>query len=194
MFSVDRLFQASIEVKHSKFIAHLMPLSLYASTMDQLRRTHPKAVHWVSAHRALNEHQHIIEYSSDDGEPRGTSGKPTLAVLQGHDLIHVALICVRYFGGIKLGPGGLVRAYSDAANAVITHATLLPYSLKIDRFVRVSYPHYTQLEYHIQRLGCDVCTKEFLTDSITLHLRAPAEDIDTLLHAMGRKIEVIEHA
>ena len=62
------------------------------------------------AYRHLNEFEQIVENSSDDGEPKGTSGKPNLAVLAGNELINTAVIIVRYFGGIKLGTGGLVRA------------------------------------------------------------------------------------
>ena len=83
---------------------------------------HPKARHHVYAYRYLNEYEQIVENSSDDGEPKGTSGKPSLHVLAGHELINTAVIIVRYFGGIKLGTGGLVRAYSDAVNSVINNA------------------------------------------------------------------------
>ncbi|OHD91868.1 MAG: YigZ family protein, partial [Sulfuricurvum sp. RIFCSPLOWO2_12_43_5] len=127
MKTVEKLFSDSIEIKGSKFIAHLIPNTMFDEQMARLRAEHPKAVHWVSASRSLNEFDQIIESSSDDGEPKGTSGKPTLAVLQGHELINAAIITVRYFGGTKLGPGGLVRAYADAANAVYAQAQLHTY-------------------------------------------------------------------
>ncbi|MGN8592033.1 UNVERIFIED_CONTAM: YigZ family protein, partial [Campylobacter jejuni] len=77
--------------------------------------------------RTLNEYNQIIEDKSDDGEPKGTSGIPSLNVLRGYDLVNTAVITVRYFGGTKLGTGGLVRAYSDAANAAINNASLLTF-------------------------------------------------------------------
>lgn len=127
MVSVSEVFTDSIEIKGSKFISFLILISLYEEEMMRLREQHPKAVHHVSAFRRLNEFDQIVEYSGDDGEPNGTSGKPTLAVLQGHELINAAIITVRYFGGTKLGPGGLVRAYAEAANAAYSQAVLQPY-------------------------------------------------------------------
>jgi len=77
-----------------------------------LKIEHPKARHIVYAYRELNEFNQIIENSSDDGEPKGSSGVPVLNVLRGEEFINVAILVVRYFGGIKLGIGGLVRAYT----------------------------------------------------------------------------------
>jgi len=68
-----------------------------------LRESHPKARHIVYAYRELNEFEQIVENSSDDGEPKGSSGVPVLNVLRGEDFINVAILVVRYFGGIKLG-------------------------------------------------------------------------------------------
>ena len=108
----------TLEVKQSKFIAHLVPYDKYLTTLTYLKNKHPKARHFVTAYRYLNEYEQIVEHSSDDGEPKGTSGKPSLMVLQGQELINSAVITVRYFGGTKLGTGGLVRAYSNSANLV----------------------------------------------------------------------------
>ncbi|MDD3595432.1 YigZ family protein, partial [Sulfuricurvum sp.] len=80
MVTVNAISSGTIEIKGSKFIAHLMPISMFESEMERLRELHPKAVHWVSASRSLNEFDQIVESSGDDGEPKGTSGKPTLAV------------------------------------------------------------------------------------------------------------------
>ncbi|MEA1983821.1 MAG: YigZ family protein, partial [Campylobacterota bacterium] len=65
------------EVKQSKFIAHFVPYSLYESTLETLKEQHPKARHFVTAFRYLNEFDQVVEGSSDDGEPKGTSGKPS---------------------------------------------------------------------------------------------------------------------
>ena len=85
----------TLEVKQSKFIAHLIPYSLYQKTLDDLKQEHPKARHFVVASRYINEFDQIVEHCSDDGEPKGTSGKPTLAVLAGQGLINSAFIIVR---------------------------------------------------------------------------------------------------
>ena len=127
MYYITSHFSATYEEKQSKFIAHLIPYNLYTNTLETLKNEHPKARHFVTSYRYLNEFDQIVEHSSDDGEPKGTSGKPTLCVLQGQELINTAVIVVRYFGGTKLGTGGLVRAYSDAVNMAVNLAELIIY-------------------------------------------------------------------
>ncbi len=151
----------TIEIKQSKFIAHLVPYTLYEQTLQQLRVEHPKARHFVVAWRYINEFDQIVEHCSDDGEPKGTSGKPTLAALAGNELINAAVITVRYFGGTKLGTGGLVRAYSDACNGVIEKSRLLPYVKLQSHVFNVQYSDITLIEYRLQGLGIEINSKEF---------------------------------
>ncbi len=139
MYFIKEEFSQTYEEKKSKFIAYLTPYSLFDSLMKRLRKEHPKARHFVYAYRYLNEFEQIVENSSDDGEPKGTSGKPALNVLAGNELINSAVIIVRYFGGTKLGTGGLVRAYSDAVNLVINSAELLKYEKLQTAIIEVDY-------------------------------------------------------
>ncbi|MDE5591355.1 MAG: YigZ family protein, partial [Helicobacter sp.] len=110
-----KTIQESLEVKGSRFIAFLIPVEIFDDFLAKIRIHHPKAVHFVNASRALNLEGQIVESFSDDGEPKGTSGMPTLKVLRGYDLIECGLVNVRYFGGTLLGSGGLVRAYTQSA-------------------------------------------------------------------------------
>lgn len=114
MKTINQNFEAEFEVKKSVFIAHLCEFSHFKALLVALKKEHSKARHFVWAFRHLNELGQIVEDKSDDGEPKGTSGLPCLNVLRGAQLINAAIIVVRYFGGIKLGTGGLVRAYSAA--------------------------------------------------------------------------------
>ena len=141
MYRVTEYTTETLIIKQSKFIAHLMPYDRFGEIMDRLRDEHPKARHFVTAFRYLNEFDQIVEGSSDDGEPRGTSGKPTLSVLRGSDLIDIAIITVRYFGGTKLGTGGLVRAYSDAANLVIDSSNMTLYQKEKNSSFNCEYSH-----------------------------------------------------
>ena len=151
----------TLEVKQSKFIAHLIPYTLFSQTLQRLKEEHPKARHFVVAWRYINEFDQIVEHCSDDGEPKGTSGKPTLAVLAGNELINSAVIIVRYFGGTKLGTGGLVRAYSDACNDVIKTGTLLPY-VKLERYeFSVKYSDMSLIEYKLDENKILVDEKSF---------------------------------
>ena len=154
------------EVKQSKFIAHLVPYSLYEDTLTQLKSQHPKARHFVTAFRYLNEFDQIVEHSSDDGEPKGTSGKPSLFVLQGAAMINSGVIIVRYFGGTKLGTGGLVRAYSDAVNSVLEIATVFEYKKEIIKEISFEYTNLRMLDYEIKEFNIEIVEKLFDTKTI----------------------------
>ena len=122
MFLLKEKISTQIEVKKSKFIATLAPFKDFESLNKALRDEHPKAAHVVWAYRYLNEFGQIVENSSDDGEPKGSSAPALLAALRGAELVDTCALVVRYFGGIKLGIGGLVRAYGASANEAIKSA------------------------------------------------------------------------
>lgn len=147
--------------------------------MKKLRDEHPKARHFVYAYRHLNEFNQVVENSSDDGEPRGTSGKPALNVLAGNELINSAVIIIRYFGGIKLGTGGLVRAYSDAVNLVINESKLIKYEDKGKFSLTLDYSRLSKIEYLLNELEIEVANKEFVSD-VTLTLLLTKEQKDEL--------------
>ena len=143
---VQEEFFHEIEVKKSKFIAHICPFDSFEQILQRLKTEHPKARHFVYAYRYLNQFEQIVENSSDDGEPKGTSGKPSLAVLAGGEIINTAVIIVRYFGGVKLGTGGLVRAYSDAVNEVIKIAQWMKYQKLIKKKLTFEYNQLSQIK------------------------------------------------
>ena len=119
MFLLKEKISTQIEVKKSKFIATLAPFKDFESLNKASRDEHPKAAHVVWAYRYLNEFDQIVENSSDDGEPKGSSAPALLAALRGAELVDTCALVVRYFGGIKLGIGGLVRAYGASVNEAI---------------------------------------------------------------------------
>jgi len=171
---------ATIEVKKSKFHSFLVPFSSFEQTLSDLKKRHPKANHFVTAFRYLNEHNQIVEGSSDDGEPRGSSGRPTLKVLQGHDLINVGIITVRYFGGILLGVGGLVKAYSDAANEAIKHAKLIDYAPVFEYTFEVDYNKTREVEYLLKKLNAYVVDRGFGENGIRYIIRDSIEKIEKI--------------
>lgn len=116
---------AELEEKKSRFLAFLVPIDQFSVRLEELRAIHRKANHHVTAFRRICDDDHIEEGAKDDGEPAGTSGMPILKLLIGRDLINVGVIVVRYFGGTKLGAGGLARAYSGAASRAINDADLI---------------------------------------------------------------------
>ncbi|MCK9454825.1 MAG: YigZ family protein [Sulfurimonas sp.] len=184
---------ATLEVKQSKFIAYLLPYRDFSSTLEKLKNEHQKARHFVTAYRYFNEHNQIVEHFSDDGEPRGTSGKPSLMVLQGADIINSAVIIVRYFGGTKLGTGGLVRAYSDAVNLVLNSfaVKLIEYQEEMRVDISFEYSNIRKIEYECLAHKIDILEKIFNTKSI-YKLKAGKENMQKFLKSSYRLVEVLK--
>lgn len=107
-----------MEIKKSKFLCHIKPVSSEEEAKDfvsAIKKRHPKATHNVPVY-LLGKNYDIQKYS-DDGEPSGTAGLPVLRMLISEEVSNVALVITRYFGGVKLGKGGLVRAYVGSAKS-----------------------------------------------------------------------------
>lgn len=192
MQSVDKIYTQTHEVKQSKFIASLMPYANYADTLKKLKIQHPKARHFVVAYRYFNEFNQVVEHSSDDGEPKGTSGKPSLFVLQGLEMINCAVIIVRYFGGIKLGTGGLVRAYSESVNLVLHSASLLEYKREIFKTISFEYSNIRIVEYECLACGMDILEKSFDTASV-YKIKGTEPDMKLFLQKVERLVEVFDY-
>lgn len=166
MFVINEVINSQIEVKKSKFLATLAPFCYFDELNKALRSEHPKAAHVVWAYRYINEFSQIVENSSDDGEPKGSSAPAILAALRGADLVNTACLVVRYFGGVKLGIGGLVRAYGSSANDAIKSANLIFYEKKeslklsvpfalISRFEHFAKASNIDFKQDFSALGCD---------------------------------------
>lgn len=113
--------RVEVRVKNSRFIATLAPafsVEEARAFIEQLREEFADATHNVPAY-VIGHGASVTAHCNDDGEPAGTAGRPVLAVLQGSGLGDAVMVVTRYFGGTKLGTGGLVRAYGDAARAVL---------------------------------------------------------------------------
>ncbi|MBF0580679.1 YigZ family protein [Corynebacterium sp. ED61] len=135
-------WSAEIEIKRSRFIgfvARTADEGEARSFIDAIASRYPDARHHCTAFIVHVDEAQPIERSSDDGEPAGTAGQPMLEVLRGSGLLDVTVVVVRYFGGVKLGTGGLVRAYQDATKEVLAQVTRVSHE-PVDLF-RVSVPH-----------------------------------------------------
>ncbi|MCK4258531.1 MAG: YigZ family protein [Halanaerobiales bacterium] len=121
---VDRQVRVQIKVKDSKFIASVMPVETEEEALNFIQRIKKEffdATHNVSAFKVGVGDQAIKRYD-DDGEPAGSSGPPVLQVIEGASLTNTVIVVTRYFGGTKLGFGGLVRAYGDSAKTGLAEA------------------------------------------------------------------------
>lgn len=133
---------AETEVRRSRFLTTLRRVDDEGGArtlVTEARRQYPDARHHCSAFVVEVAGANRVERSSDDGEPAGTAGMPMLEVLRGSGLTDVAAVVVRYFGGVRLGTGGLVRAYGDAVHAALANAR----RVRLERLElwRVDLPH-----------------------------------------------------
>ena len=123
MKTIAEAVETEIAIQKSRFLSYLRPMTTISEVeamQKELRKHHRKANHVCYAYRLGLEHPE--GHFSDDGEPSQTAGLPMYTVLEGEDLTNVAVFVVRYFGGIKLGTGGLVRAYTDAVKEALKQA------------------------------------------------------------------------
>lgn len=190
MKTINKTYESTFEVKQSKFIAVLTPKSSFDTTLETLKIKHPKARHFVVAYRYINEHEQIVEYSSDDGEPKGTSGRPSLFVLAGAELVECGVIIVRYFGGTKLGTGGLVRAYSDSVNQVISEADLFEY--KVQHAITIEFEHAItrRVMYECEQENINIIERDFGINARFI-LEATQENLDNFIDKMQREVKVL---
>lgn len=167
--------QAEIEEKKSRFIANLAHVETEEEALaflEEIRSAHRMARHNVYAY-ILREGgagaAGRVRYS-DDGEPAKTAGLPTLEVLQHAQLTDVACVVTRYFGGVLLGTGGLVRAYTAATQAGVQAAKLAVISRCVDLHVRTSYAHFEQLQQLAVNHNARVIDTQF-TQDVCVQLR-----------------------
>jgi len=180
MQTIESSFVGTYEVKKSKFIAHLVPMSDYKGLQAKLKAEHPKARHVVYALRYLNEFDQIVENSSDDEEPKGAAGVPSLNVLRGQELINVALLTVRYFGGTKLGIGGMARAYASAVKEVVSVADIKKYEKEFVYEFDSSYSDVQKRDYVLNKLEIFQVEREFLGDRVAWKIKSTQEKIEEL--------------
>ncbi len=134
--------EVEIEVKKSRFIGQAWPAADRAEAMDALdlaRQQYPDARHHCWAYLIGSPKSPKTVAMSDDGEPGGTAGKPILNVLQHKNVGNIMLVVVRYFGGIKLGAGGLVRAYSQSAQTAMDALSLTEFVASVELEVRCNF-------------------------------------------------------
>ncbi|MEP3048752.1 MAG: YigZ family protein [Roseibium sp.] len=178
--TITQEFEGYLEDRKSRFLAHLVPFELFDQRLEELRKEHRKANHIVTAHRRLLEDDRVDESGKDDGEPAGTSGMPTLRVLQGAELINCAVLVVRYFGGTKLGGGGLARAYSGAAQDAISNADLVQFQKVSHKTVSADFAASSELERQIETLGLSVLARNYTESGVDLTIEGPEDDLRQL--------------
>lgn len=174
---------AEYEDRHSRFIGHVRPVCSEAEArafIEEIRREHADAAHNVFAY--LLREGSVLRWS-DDGEPGGTSGQPTLSVLQGAGLTDVCCVTTRYFGGVLLGSGGLVRAYSNAARLALTAAGIARMTLWRKGAFACSYARYDRLRRFLEDRGARIENAAFGAE-VELVFSAPEAQFEGVAEAL----------
>ncbi|SUN79728.1 Xaa-Pro dipeptidase [Streptococcus milleri] len=138
--------QVQEEIKKSRFICHIKRVTTEDEArnfIQAVKKEHYKATHNCSAF-ILGERSEM-KRSSDDGEPSGTAGVPMLGVLENHQLTNVCAVVTRYFGGIKLGAGGLIRAYSSNVALAIKEIGIVHIKEQLGLRIALSYSQYQEI-------------------------------------------------
>jgi uncharacterized YigZ family protein len=166
-------------VSRSRFICYISPCSSHEEAKQQLiqcRKLHPQASHHCSAFLIGRPNDSQGYGSSDDGEPSGTAGRPMLAVLQGSDVGELCAIVVRYFGGTKLGTGGLQRAYGGSVRQALL---LLGTNMKVPMVKQQLTCDYGQINdvlFLVEQAKGDIIQQEFAAQ-IELIIALPEEQL-----------------
>ena len=178
--------------KKSRFIGELRPVSSQeeaAAFLRETRKLHNDARHhcmaWVIGERAETKH------SSDDGEPSGTAGRPILSVLEGARLTNAALIVTRYFGGVLLGTGGLVRSYTAAAQAALASSVIICPRPAVTGVIRAGYDKWPLIQALFRKEQAFFLKVDYAAD-VTAMTVFYEEDRDRIIKALNALLKTDE--
>lgn len=167
-FTIKDNIEYVLTEKKSKFIANLMKVSSQdeaEETIKIFKKKYHDARHNCVAYRVL-ENDQIIEKSSDDGEPSGTAGSPMLNILQKNNLCNIIIIVTRYFGGILLGTGGLVRAYSDSLTCAIEKSCRVKQIPGTEIQIILDYNQLEKFQYYCRTNDIEIIKTDYLDNII----------------------------
>lgn len=178
--TISRDGQVEIEVRRSRFLCTLVRVEAEEdarAVIDRARKEHWDARHHCSAF-VLGPSGDVMR-SNDDGEPSGTAGAPMLEVLAGHEVRDVVAVVTRWFGGVLLGTGGLVRAYSDSVRSGLDAVGTLRRVLVIEHDLVISHTEAGRIDNELRSRGVHVLDATY-DAKVTLRLGVPADEQDAL--------------
>lgn len=163
-YTIKNNVETEIVEKKSKFIANLIKVESKEEAeekIQEIKKRYYDARHNCVAYRVLEDGK-IEEKASDDGEPSGTAGGPMLNILQKNNLSNVLIVVTRYFGGILLGTGGLVRAYSEALQKAIEESSLILKVSGIEMKLIVDYNNFEKFKYYCKNNNITIISAKYL--------------------------------
>ncbi|MCG1144858.1 YigZ family protein [Staphylococcus epidermidis] len=173
-------------ISKSRFIAYIKPVSTENEAkafIDEIKIKHEDATHNCSAYTVGPEMN--IQKANDDGEPSGTAGIPMLEILKKLEIHNVCVVVTRYFGGIKLGAGGLIRAYSGAVRDVIYDMGRVELREAIPVTVTLDYDQTGKFEYELASTTF-LLREQFYTDKVSYQIDVVKNEYDTFIDFLNR--------
>ncbi|WP_343880079.1 YigZ family protein [Rhodanobacter caeni] len=169
LHALTERFHHSEEIRKSRFLAQAAPVATAAQALDFLREaSDPTATHNCWAYRIGQAYRF-----NDDGEPGGTAGRPILQAIEGQGIDNVVVVVTRWFGGIKLGAGGLVRAYGGTAAECLRLAPREPIVAMARLGLHCDFAELALLKARLKELQAEVEQETFAADGVALQLRLP---------------------
>lgn len=184
-FCVKKETENEIIIERSRFISYVKPCRTEEEArafIEEKRKAHPFATHNCYAY--IVERGSVARFS-DDGEPQGTAGQPILEVIKNKKLCDTAVVVTRYFGGIKLGAGGLVRAYSQGAKEAIDKAGTVENVLSSVYFIEMNYDLYSVFLKISDKTKCSVISTDF-EDLVKIKVAVPISDDNFFLEILDK--------
>ncbi|RRD39183.1 YigZ family protein [Leptotrichia sp. OH3620_COT-345] len=182
------------EEKKSKFIGYIKPVATVDEAekfIKSIREMHSNATHNVPLYRVMENGQEYFKYN-DDGEPSNTAGKPMAEILNILDIYNVAIVATRYFGGVKLGAGGLIRNYAKTAKLVINEAGIIEYKEKSVFIIDYDYEYTSEIESFLNsnenKFGIEIVEKNY-SNRVTLKIKADSS-VEGKLNEMNKVIVI----
>jgi len=185
--------EAQIVQKKSKFIANLIYVKSQEEAeeyLNSIRKKYYDAKHHCFAYSIMTK-DGIINRFSDDGEPSGTAGAPMLNIINKKELINVLIVVTRYFGGILLGTGGLVKAYTDSTLEAIDNAHFVIEEMGYEMCLEISYNDFEKFNYYCKKNNINILNSEY-TDKVICNIELNNEEKEKIvnnLEELSFKIE-----
>ena len=194
MKTVEKKTVIEFEEKKSKFIGYIKPVSTVEEAekfIGSIKEMHPNATHNVPLYRVVENGQEYFKYN-DDGEPANTAGKPMAEILNILDVYNVAIVATRYFGGIKLGAGGLIRNYAKTAKIAVNEAGITDHKEKSLFIIDYDYEYTGEMESflnaHKKEYEIEITEKNY-ANRVTMKIKANSE-IEEKLNEMNKLIVI----
>ena len=194
MKTVEKETVIEFEEKKSKFIGYIKPVSTVEEAekfIDSIKEMHPNATHNVPLYRVVENGQEYFKYN-DDGEPANTAGKPMAEILNILDVYNEAIVATRYFGGIKLGAGGLIRNYAKTAKIAVNEAGITDHKEKSLFIIDYDYEYTGEMESflnaHKKEYEIEITEKNY-ANRVTMKIKANSE-IEEKLNEMNKLIVI----